>query len=209
MKVGTQRIREIVRSLRNFSRIDEAECKAVDIHEGINSTIMILQHRLKAKPEHPEISVIREYGHLPLIECYAGQLNQAFMNIVANAIDALEEMNAHRTYQQMHDHPSCIIISTSVVDAQSVQIAIADNGPGIPEEIQQRIFDPFFTTKPVGKGTGMGMSISYQIITEKHHGKLECFSKPGEGTKFAIKIPIRQQAHEAIALSNLNFYNIL
>jgi signal transduction histidine kinase len=194
MKIGTQRIREIVRSLRNFSRMDEVEFKAVDIHEGIDSTIMILQHRLKAKPEHPEIAVIREYGNLPLVECYAGQLNQAFMNILANAIDALEEINAHRRYQEIQDNPGRIIISTSVVDSQSVQIAIADNGSGIPEQIQQRIFDPFFTTKPVGKGTGMGMSISYQIITEKHNGKLECFSTPGKGTKFVIKIPIHQQA---------------
>ncbi|MCC5635342.1 hybrid sensor histidine kinase/response regulator [Nostoc sp. CHAB 5844] len=205
MKIGTQRICEIVLSLRNFSRMDEVEFKAVDIHEGIDSTIMILQHRLKATPEHPQIAVIREYGNLPLIECYAGQLNQAFMNILANAIDALEEMNAHRTYQEIQDYPGCIIISTSIVDLQSVQIAIADNGPGIPEHIQQRIFDPFFTTKPVGKGTGMGMSISYQIITEKHNGKLECFSTPGKGTKFVIQIPIRQQAHKAMSLSKLTF----
>jgi len=201
MKIGTQRIREIVRSLRTFSRMDEAEFKAVDVHEGINSTIMILQHRLKAKPEHPEITVIREYDNLPLIECYGGQLNQAFMNILANAIDALEEMNAHRTYQEIQDNPGCIKISTSVVDSQSIQIAIADNGPGISPQIQQRIFEPFFTTKPVGKGTGMGMSISHQIITEKHNGKLECFSTPGEGTKFVIQVPIRQQAQEAMVSS--------
>ncbi|MEJ1933621.1 response regulator [Nostoc sp. NIES-2111] len=193
MKIGTQRIREIVRSLRNFSRMDEVGFQAVNIHEGIDSTVMILQHRLKAKPEHPEIKVIREYGNLPLIECYAGQLNQAFMNILANAIDALEEINTHRTYKEIQDKPGRIIISTSVVDSQSVQIEITDNGPGIPEIIQQRIFDPFFTTKPIGKGTGMGMSITYQIITEKHNGKLKFFSTPGEGTTFVIQIPIRQQ----------------
>ncbi|BAT55988.1 response regulator receiver sensor signal transduction histidine kinase [Nostoc sp. NIES-3756] len=193
MKVGTQRIREIVRSLRNFSRMDEVGFQAVNIHEGIDSTVMILQHRLKAKPEHPEIKVIREYGNLPLIECYAGQLNQAFMNILANAIDALEEINTHRTYKEIQDKPGRIIITTSVVDSQSVQIEITDNGPGIPEIIQQRIFDPFFTTKPIGKGTGMGMSITYQIITEKHNGKLKFFSTPGEGTTFVIQIPIRQQ----------------
>ncbi|BCL35681.1 sensor histidine kinase [Nostoc sp. MS1] len=201
MKIGTQRIREIVRSLRNFSRMDEAEFKAVDIHEGLDSTIMILQHRLKAKPEYPQIRVIREYGNLPLIKCYAGQLNQAFMNILANAIDALEEMNDHRSYKEIQHNPGCIVIRTSVVDSQSIEIRITDNGPGIPEEIQQRIFDPFFTTKPVGKGTGMGMSITYQIITEKHNGKLECFSKPGEGATFAIQIPIYQQVHEVTALS--------
>jgi signal transduction histidine kinase len=193
MKIGTQRIREIVRSLRNFSRMDEVGFQAVNIHEGIDSTVMILQHRLKAKPEHPEIKVIREYGNLPLIECYAGQLNQAFMNILANAIDALEEINTHRTYKELQDKPGRIIITTSVVDSQSVQIEITDNGPGIPEIIQQRIFDPFFTTKPIGKGTGMGMSITYQIITEKHNGKLKFFSTPGEGTTFVIQIPIHQQ----------------
>lgn len=201
MKIGTQRIQEIVRSLRNFSRMDEAEFKAVDIHQGIDSTIMILQHRLKAKSGHPEIAVIREYGKLPLVECYAGQLNQAFMNIVANAIDALEEMNSHRSYQEIQDNPGYIKINTSVVDSESVQIAISDTGPGIPEQIQQCIFNPFFTTKSMGKGTGMGMSISYQIITKKHNGKLEYFSTPGKGTKFVIEIPIRQQAHEGMVSS--------
>ncbi len=131
--------------------------------------------------------MIREYGNLPKVECYAGTLNQVFMNILVNAIDALEEVNAK-------DNPGRITIRTSVVDSQWVEVAIADNGPGIPEQVKQRIFDPFFTTKPVGKGTGMGMSISYQIITEKHNGKLECFSTPGKGTELAIRIPIQQQA---------------
>jgi signal transduction histidine kinase len=120
------------------------------------------------------------------------------MNIVVNAIDALEETKANCTYQEKKDHPDQITISTSVIDSQWVQIAIADNGVGIPKDIQQRIFNPFFTTKPVGKGTGMGMSISYQIVTEKHGGKLECFSTPGEGTEFVIQIPIRQQLSAAI-----------
>jgi len=172
MKVGTDRISHIVLSLRNFSRMDEAELKPVDIHQGIDSTLLILQHRLKAKPERPQIEVIREYGYLPLVECYAGQLNQVFMNILANAIDALEELNAKRTYQENQENPSRITIGTSVIDSQWVKIAIADNGLGIPPEVQQRIFDPFFTTKPVGKGIGMGMSISYQIITEKHKARL-------------------------------------
>ncbi|MBD1879018.1 ATP-binding protein [Coleofasciculus sp. FACHB-T130] len=198
MKLGTERIREIVKSLRTFSRLDEADMKEVDIHEGIESTLLILQHRLKPKPDRPAIAVIRDYGKLPLVECYPGQLNQVLMNIVVNAIDALEETKANCTYQEKKDHPDQITISTSVIDSQWVQIAIADNGVGIPKDIQQRIFNPFFTTKPVGKGTGMGMSISYQIVTEKHGGKLECFSTPGEGTEFVIQIPIRQQLSTAI-----------
>ena len=202
MKMGTQRICEIVRSLRNFSRLDEAECKAVDIHEGINSTLLILQHRFKSTPEHPEIQIIREYGQLPLVECYAGSLNQVFMNILANAIDALEELSAKRNYQEKQSNPSQIRIRTTAIDNQWVQVAIADNGSGIPQEIQQRIFDPFFTTKPAGKGTGMGMSISYQIVTEKHQGKLTCLSTP-EGTELMIQIPISssltRQANKCVA----------
>ncbi|MEH1925749.1 sensor histidine kinase [Nostoc sp.] len=198
MKVGTDRIRQIVLSLRNFSRIDEAEFKSVDIHEGIDSTLMILQHRLKAKPEQAEIEVIKDYGTVPLVECYAGQLNQVFMNILVNAIDALEENNTKYTYQEIKDNPSRIKIRTSVVNAIWVEIAIADNGVGISQEFQQRIFDPFFTTKPVGKGTGMGMSISYQIITEKHGGKLECFSTPGKGTEFIIQIPLCLKVHQMV-----------
>lgn len=197
MKMGTDRIRQIVLSLRNFSRMDEAEIKPVDIHEGINSTLMILQHRLKARPERPEIQVVKEYGNLPLVECYAGQLNQVFMNILTNAIDALEDANASHSYQDVQSHPNRITVRTRVTDSQWVQIAIADNGPGIPLEIQQRIFNPFFTTKPIGKGTGMGMSISYQIITEKHNGKLDCFSIPNQGTEFVIQIPVRQATAQA------------
>jgi two-component system NtrC family sensor kinase len=192
MKIGTQRICEIVRSLRNFSRLDEAECKAVDIHEGINNTLLILQHRLKSTPEHPEIQVILDYGQLPFVECYAGSLNQVFMNILANAIDALEELSAKRNYQENQSNLSRITIQTVALDDQSVKIAIADNGSGMPKEIQRRIFEPFFTTKPPGKGTGMGMSISYQIVTEKHHGKLTCLSTR-EGTEITIQIPIRRK----------------
>ena len=191
MRIGTDRIRQIVLSLRNFSRMDESEFKKVDIHEGIDSTLLILQHRLKAGLEYPEIKVIRDYGDLPLVECYAGQLNQVFMNILANAIDALEEINTERVACSIERHPCCITISTSVVDSQWVKIAIADNGNGIPESIQTQIFNPFFTTKPVGKGTGMGMAISYQIITEKHGGTLRCFSTPEKGTEFEICIPVK------------------
>ncbi|WP_242043265.1 ATP-binding protein [Leptolyngbya sp. FACHB-671] len=192
MKLGTERIRQIVLSLRNFSRMDEAEYKAVDIHEGIDSTLLILQHRLKAKSERPEIEIIKDYGTLPLVECYAGQFNQVIMNILVNSIDAIEENNAKRTYQEVKDNSGRITIRTAVINATWVEVAISDNGSGIPKAVQQRIFDPFFTTKPLGKGTGMGMSISYQIITEKHGGKLECFSTPREGTEFMIRIPLRQ-----------------
>lgn len=198
MNIGTERIRDIVLSLRNFSRLDESEFKAVDIHEGIDNTLMILQHRLKATDKRPEIQIIRDYGNLSNVECCAGQVNQVFMNILVNALDALEEFNAKRTYQEIRDNPSRITIRTSVVDSQWVKIAIADNGSGIPESIQKQIFNPFFTTKPVGKGTGMGMAISYQIITEKHRGKLEFFSTPGEGTEFVVQIPMQQQVSQVV-----------
>jgi two-component system, NtrC family, sensor kinase len=190
MKTGTERISKIVLSLRNFSRVDEAELKPVDIHEGIDNTLEILQHRLKDNPNYATIQVFKDYSNLPLVECYAGHLNQAFMNILVNAIDAIEEANNNRTYSEIQSHPSQIKIRTSLIDSKWVQIAIADNGSGIPEQIKQLIFDPFFTTKAVGKGTGMGMSICYQIITKKHGGKLEFFSTPGEGTEFIITIPI-------------------
>ena len=171
--------------------MDEAKFKAVDIHEGIDSTLLILQHRLKATPGLPEIELVREYGELPLVECCPGQLNQVFMNILANAIDALEEIDASKTAGEQQKNPSCITIRTSVLNCQWVRITIMDNGIGIPESIQSRIFDPFFTTKPIGKGTGMGMSISYQII-KKHNGELNCFSTPSKGTEVVIQIPLKQ-----------------
>jgi len=192
MKLGTSRIREIVRSLRIFSRLDEAEVKAVDIHEGIDSTLMILQSRLKAKPDRPEILVIKNYGILPLVECYAGQLNQVFMNILANAIDALEERDQQSSLEAIKQVPSQITITTELDQENWVAIRIADNGLGIPDEIGRRLFDPFFTTKPVGKGTGMGLSISYQIITEKHQGTLTYTSAIDCGTEFLIRIPLHQ-----------------
>ena len=188
MSVGTERIRQIVLTLRNFSRMDEAEFKRVDIHNGIDSTLMILQHRLKAQPGCPAIQVIKEYADLPLVKCYPGQLNQVFMNILANAIDALEEVSPKQI--SLRENLSQIVIRTSTIDTEWVQITIADSGTGMPESVKQRIFDPFFSTKPVGKGTGLGMSISYQIVKEKHGGKLDCFSSLGEGTQFVIQIPI-------------------
>ncbi|MEM6754082.1 MAG: ATP-binding protein, partial [Cyanobacteria bacterium P01_C01_bin.38] len=185
MKVGAQRIREIVASLRNFSRMDEAQMKQVNIHEGIDSTLMILEHRIKAKPNRPRIEIIKNYSKLPQIECYPGQLNQVFMNILVNALDALEKGIGN-------DNPPTICIKTELLGCKEIKISISDNGKGIPEKIKTRLFDPFFTTKPVGKGTGMGLSISYQIVVEKHCGSLDCISAPGEGTEFVITIPMRQ-----------------
>jgi PAS domain S-box-containing protein len=191
MKVGADRIQQIVASLRTFSRMDEAEMKAVNIHEGIDSTLMILQHRLKAKHNHPEIEVIKEYGQLPLVECYAGQLNQVFMNILSNALDALEERDARLSADQMRENPSLIRIWTEMLKPGTVLVRIADNGPGMTEAVRHQLFNPFFTTKPVGKGTGMGLSISYQIVTDRHNGSLQCTSSPGNGAEFAIEIPLK------------------
>ncbi|MBD1845463.1 HAMP domain-containing protein [Cyanobacteria bacterium FACHB-63] len=191
MQLGTDRIRQIVLSLRTFSRMDEAEYKEVDIHEGIDSTLLILQHRLKATSCRSEIKVIKDYATLPHVECYAGQINQVFMNILVNAIDAIEDNIAK---QAINNNLGQITIRTSIIDTAWVEVAIIDNGCGIPPAVQQRIFDPFFTTKSLGKGTGMGMAISYQIVTEQHHGKLECFSTTGE-TEFIVRIPLQQQSH--------------
>lgn len=189
MQTGAERIKKIVESLRTFSRLDEAELKTIDIHEGINSTLMILESRLHKNLKRPAIEVIKEYGDLQPVECYAGQLNQVFINILSNAIDALEESLKHFTENgERFDHPH-IKIRTELTPDDQVMIAIANNGLGISEDIKERIFDPFFTTKPVGKGTGMGLSICYQIITEKHGGSIECHSQLEQGTEFVIRIP--------------------
>jgi PAS domain S-box-containing protein len=198
MKVGADRIRELVVSLRNFSRLDESQMKRVDIHEGIESTLVILHHRLKATASRPAIEIIKEYGNLPKIECYPGQLNQVFMNILANAIDALEDYNSKRSPTQIYASPNTIRISTSALNSDTISIRIADNGLGIKQEVVRKLFDPFFTTKPVGKGTGLGLSISYQIVVEKHRGKLQCCSVPGEGAEFVIEIPICQEVSPLI-----------
>jgi len=191
MKIGASRIREIVKSLRTFSRLDEAEIKDVDIHEGIDSTLMILDNRLQQKKDRPEIQVIKEYGKLPPINCYAGQLNQVFMNLLTNAIDAIESQPIKNDLNSHSSSHSWIKIVTKMKNAAEIEIAIADNGPGIPDEVKHRLFDPFFTTKPVGKGTGLGLSISYSIIVEKHGGQLEVNSTPGKGTEFIISIPVK------------------
>ncbi|AFY35839.1 response regulator [Calothrix sp. PCC 7507] len=190
MRIGTERICEIVLSLRKFSRLDEADKKIVDIHEGIESTLLILQEQLKGRANHPEIRVIKEYGELPLIECYVGQLNQVFMNLLTNAIDALDEQNS-RPYLVNNAEPATIQIRTQRVHQDWVKICIADNGSGIPADLQPKVFDPFFTTKPVGKGTGLGLSISHQIIVEKHQGQLLCHSELGKGTEFVINLPCK------------------
>ncbi len=183
MEAGTMRIREIIQSLRNFSRLDEAEVKVVDIHEGIDSTLMILQHRLQQLSDHQTIQIVKEYSDLPDVECMAGQLNQVFMNILNNAVDALEEMD---------DQLPRIEIRTAQVGDDQVMIQISDNGNGMTAEVKNRLFDPFFTTKPVGKGTGLGLSISYEIVVRKHGGTLTCDSAPNQGTTFTITIPQSQ-----------------
>ncbi|MEH2194120.1 MAG: ATP-binding protein [Nostoc sp.] len=176
MRIGTDRIRDIVLSLRNFSRLDQSEKKAVNIHEGIESTLLLLNHRV-----HPKIEIIKKYGNLPLVQCYPAQLNQVFMNILSNGIDALLELDNQIQKQ--------IVIKTELTELQTVIITFKDNGNGIDSEIQSKIFDPFFTTKPINKGTGLGLAISYQII-EKHQGNIQLKSELGYGTEFAIEIPI-------------------
>lgn len=188
MQVGAERICSIVLSLRNFSRLDEADMKPVDLHEGINNTLLILQHRLKWHVNCPGIQIIKEYDDLPLVECYAGQMNQVFMHIFNNAIDALIDKAKHNL-----ETPKIIIGTEKSLKNSTVIIRIADNGIGMSQEIKTRIFDPFFTTKEVGKGTGLGLAISYQIIVEKHGGVIKCISKEDKGTEFVIEIPLKQK----------------
>jgi signal transduction histidine kinase len=188
MSTGSERITDIVLGLRNFSRLDEAKIKSVDIHEGIDNTLMILNHQLTLPNKLPDIRIVKEYGQLPKISCYANQLNQVFMNIINNAIYALKE---NMQYWQSATKTPTIQIKTLVVDKEKLLISIKDNGSGIKSEIQEQIFNPFFTTKPVGQGTGLGLSISHQIIVEKHQGKLSCISALGKGTEFQIEIPIQ------------------
>ena len=190
MQIGTNRILDIVRSLRTFSRMDQVEFKSMDIHEGLESTLLILKHRLKAHPGRPQILVVKQYDdHLPLVECQSGQINQVFMNILANSIDALDESGELCSQKS---EPPMIIISTQKIDADHIAIHLADNGPGIPAEVKHRLFDPFFTTKPAGQGTGLGMSISHTIITDNHGGRLKLASTSGQGATFVIELPIQQ-----------------
>jgi signal transduction histidine kinase len=182
IQVGTERIRQIILSLRNFSRLDEADKKWVDIHEGINNTLLILRHRLDKK-----IEIVKQYESLPLLECYPAQLNQVFMNIISNAIDELLADNKFSNQR--------IIIQTKLIDSSKIEVRVRDNGSGIAPEIKEKIFDPFFTTKPVGKGTGMGLAISYQVV-EKHGGKIEVISELGQGAEFVVTLPVAQPLAE-------------
>jgi signal transduction histidine kinase len=213
MKQGADRIRDLVLSLRNFSRLDEAEMKSVNLHDGLDSTLRILQNQLKATPGRAEITVVKEYGNLPIVECYAGQLNQVFMNLLSNAIDALEDSRMLNSQLGIGNSPlpvpsPSITIQTGIKNVKSSEntsqsssltphavIRIADNGSGMTESVRRRLFDPFFTTKSVGKGTGLGLSISYQIVVKKHGGRITCISAPGQGTEFVIEIPILQRHH--------------
>jgi signal transduction histidine kinase/DNA-binding response OmpR family regulator len=217
MQVGAERIREIVLSLRNFSRLDESELKLVDIHEGIDSTLLLLQNRLKAVGNYPEIEVIKKYGQLPLVHCYASQLNQVFMNLLNNAIDALKNQPSPRKitistgvetgqkeYKKEKQDKDDKDETRELSNCQFIIIRIADNGSGMSEEVKNKIFDPFFTTKPVGSGTGLGLSISYQIVVEKHQGKLNCVSTLGKGTELSVAIPLALPAMKTRKFSHLD-----
>jgi signal transduction histidine kinase len=187
MRTGVDRIRAIILALRIFSRLDESDIKAVDIHEGINSTLLLLQYRLRHDQKHLEIQVIKNYGTLPLVTCYASQMNQVFLNLLNNAIDALElklERNVDQSFNPI------IWISTELSDRHTIIIRIKDNGAGISKELQSHLFEPFFTTKPVGRGLGLGLLASYQLVVEKHKGQLTCHSSPEQGAEFVIEIPI-------------------
>ncbi|MEA5599730.1 sensor histidine kinase [Nostoc sp. UHCC 0252] len=190
MQVGTDRVTEIVSYLNNFSRHREAGKKLANLHEGLESTLLILGHRFKGNTHYPAIQLVKEYGDLPLVECFPGEINQVFMNLICNAIDAIEETNKNREIDAIYQHPGVIKIKTEAIGEQVI-LRVADNGSGINKADQTKIFDAFYTTKPIGKGTGLGLSIAYQIVVNNHHGKLTYHSQPGEGIEFIIELPIR------------------
>ncbi|MEM8545710.1 MAG: ATP-binding protein, partial [Cyanobacteria bacterium P01_H01_bin.119] len=195
MGEGTRRIKAIVQSLRNFSRLDESGLKTVDLHEGIDSTLMVLNPRIGQTSRRCAIEIVREHGDIPPIECYAGDINQVLINLLNNAIDALEEIRALCSDQEdalLSKQP--IIRVQTAYSNQQVTITIADNGPGIPQEIRTRVFDPFFTTKPMGQGTGLGLYVSHKIVVQDHGGNLLCQPNSGGGTMFIVSIPVRQSA---------------
>ena len=204
MVMACNRLKNISISLRTFSRADKDYKVQFNIHEGLDSTILILKHRLKANELRPAIEVVTNYGNLPKIQCFPGQLNQVFMNILANAIDALEESNSGRSFEEIQANPNRIIIKT-VVENSSVKISIADNGKGISKEVKNKIFDHLFTTKGVGKGTGLGLglAIARQIVTEKHAGRLEVQSEVGQGTSFSIRLPIISSVEQSRRVINV------
>ena len=191
MMEGTKRITQISKSMRTFSRSDAEAKVKFDIHEGIDSTLLILKHRLKANQQRPDIEVIKEYGNLPEIDCYPGQLNQVFMNLIANAIDAFDELNSGRSLAEIQANPNEIKIKTDLGEnGNRAMVKIADNGIGMPPFVKAKIFDHLFTTKEVGKGTGLGLSITREIIEDKHGGVIFCSSAPGKGTEFTIALPV-------------------
>ena len=200
VEVGTRRIRQIVRSLQNFSGKDRSHKEPTDLHQAIDDTLLILRHRLQNSTGSQAIAVVKEYGSLPLVDCYSGAPNQVFMNILSNAIHALETANQDRPVSELTSNPPTITICTELLTPRNstapsaVVIRIADNGVGMPQSVLDQIFNPFFTTKPTGQGMGLGLSISYQIVVEKHGGKLLCHSEPGKGTEFSIEIPIAQDS---------------
>ncbi|MBD2041176.1 response regulator [Microcoleus sp. FACHB-672] len=199
MKEGIDRIRNISTSLRTFSRSDSDRPISFNIHEGLDSTLMILKYRLKENNTRPAIVIEKNYGNLSKIECFPGKLNQVFMNLIANAIDALEESNWGRTFAEIKDHPNRIMIQTECSDnGEQVLIRIQDNGIGMSDEVQSQVFQHLFTTKAVGQGTGLGLSIANQIVVEKHGGKLDVKSQLGKGSEFIITLPIRQEEKDRL-----------
>ena len=191
MKVGVDKIRQISVSLRTFSRADSTSKLEANLHEGIDSALLIMQHKLKGNYKCPKIEVVKEYGNLPLVLCYPGQMNQVFINIIANAIHALEDASLKRTSEEMKTNPNQIIIHTEINHSRnSAIIRIKDNALGMPEEVRSKVFDYLFTTKSAEKGTGLGLSISHQTVVEKHNGQLSCFSEEGVGTEFIVEIPV-------------------
>jgi len=197
MKGATERVQKISTSLRTFSRSDTDHPVEFNLHEGLDSTLLILKYRLKANDLRPEIDVVRLYDNIPSVTCFSGQLNQVFMNILANAIDALEELHQGQSYEYFKQHPNRITIKTGLTeDRKSVTIRIQDNGIGMTEDVKQKIFEHLFTTKGVGKGTGLGLAIARQVIVDKHHGHLDCVSSPGNGTEFIIQIPLQQTVYK-------------
>lgn len=196
MEVGAERIRHIVLSLRNFARLDEADVKPADLHKGIDSTLLILGHRIKGNGDRPKINIVKHYGDIPDVRCYPAQINQVFMNLIANAIDALEEAVLAKKLDSKTNSDSAksitaptLWIDTGITEVEQVEICIRDNGPGIEEEVRSKIFDHFFTTKPIGEGTGLGLAISRQIVVDNHHGTL-LLGNPHSGTEFIIRLPL-------------------
>ncbi|MGL5058739.1 MAG: sensor histidine kinase, partial [Microcoleus sp.] len=191
MRNGSDRIRQIILSVQDFARTDRSGWQLFDVSDGLENMLLLLQHRLPAQDGRRDIKVVKEYGNLPLVECYAGQLNQAFLNIINNAIDALDLSAKESEISENRQFKPLISIRTKVVEAGRIAIEIADNGMGMSEDIKARIFDPFFSTKPAGEGSGLGLAVSYEIVVQQHKGELQCFSEPGKGTEFRLEIPLR------------------